>query len=74
MLKNIGKEWKLTKMNDNAISIYYPRRLYLIFNTNKTYEVHIKKDGKRQDIWSDNIIDQNWFFDKNGNLNLTSFT
>jgi uncharacterized membrane protein len=74
ILNSVGKEWRLDKMNDKLVSPNFSRTLYIIFHKNNTYDIYYKKSGERYEESTDNIIDQKWFFDKSGNLLITTFS
>lgn len=74
ILNSVGKEWRLDKMNDKLVSPNFSRTLYIIFHKNNTYDIYYKRSGERYEESTDNIIDQKWFFDKSGNLLITTFS
>ena len=74
ILNSVGKEWRLDKMNDKLVSPNFSRTLYIIFHKNNTYDIYYKRSCERYEESTDNIIDQKWFFDKSGNLLITTFS
>ncbi len=73
IIESIGKEWRLDKRNDKDL-VYTPNRLYLVFHKDNTYDLYRKHEGKRRKDPTDNIIEQKWFFDENGNLYIADFS
>lgn len=73
ILNSVGKEWELAELNGRSKMIDF-NRLYIVFKKDSTYEIYYKDKGKRVDTFSDNIIKQNWYFDNNENLYISSFS
>ena len=74
ILDSVGKEWRLDKRNDKPVSPNFSRTLYIIFHKNNTYDIYHKKEGKRYDESTDNIIQQKWYFDNKGKLYIATFS
>ncbi|MFM1971598.1 MAG: hypothetical protein RL185_280 [Bacteroidota bacterium] len=74
ILNSVGKEWRLSKRNNKPISPNNKVTLYLVFRKNKSYDIYYKRNGKRYEESTDNIIDQKWSFDNKGNLHIATFS
>jgi hypothetical protein len=72
LINSFGKEWRLEKVKGKSPKLY-SNRYFLIFHQDSSYEVYYKKNDQREDILSDVIFEEKWFFNENGNLVINAF-
>ena len=72
LINSFGKEWRLEKVKGKNPKLY-SNRYFLIFHQDSSYEIYYKKNDQREDILSDVIFEEKWFFNENGDLVINAF-